>query len=111
MDTVRLIALKPLKEHYEKAGREDSKQPLLTWAQVVKHAAWETPADIKQDFGTADLVGDNRVVFNTGGNKYRLVASVHFAKGIVWVIWVGAHEEYDRIDVRTVKYEKGDGDT
>lgn len=48
------------------------------------------------------MVGGNRVIFNIGGNKYRLVVEVHYVAGIVWVKFVGTHEEYDRIDVETV---------
>jgi len=43
-----------------------------------------------------------RVVFNVGGNKYRLVVEVQYQARIVWVKFVGTHAEYDRIDVDTV---------
>jgi len=48
----------------------------------------------------------DRIVFNIKGNDYRLVTSVDFEKGIVWIKWIGTHREYDKIDVREVKYEK-----
>lgn len=46
------------------------------------------------------LGGNNRVVFNVGGNKYRLVVEVQYQAGIVWVKFTGTHAQYDRIDVR-----------
>ena len=47
------------------------------------------------------FVGD-RIVFNIGGNKYRLVAGIDYRYRTVYVKWVGNHSEYDKIDVRTV---------
>jgi len=44
----------------------------------------------------------NRVVFNVGGNKYRLVVEVQYQAGIVWVKFIGTHAQYDRINVETV---------
>ena len=49
----------------------------------------------------ADICGNNRVAFNVGGNKYRLVVEVQYHAGIVWVNFVGTHEQYNRIDVES----------
>jgi mRNA interferase HigB len=51
---------------------------------------------------SASICGNNRVVFDVGGNKYRLVVEVQYQAGIVWVKFVGTHAQYDRIDVETV---------
>ena len=51
---------------------------------------------------SASTCGNNRVVFNVGGNKYRLVVEVQYQAGLVWVKFVGTHAQYDRIDVETV---------
>ena len=48
----------------------------------------------------------DRIVFNIKGNSYRLVVSVDFEKGIVWIKWLGTHRDYDRIDVTKVNHEK-----
>jgi mRNA interferase HigB len=63
-------------------------------------------ADLKRLYATASVVTADRIVFNIKGNDYRLVASVDFEKGIVWIKWIGTHSEYDKINVREVKYEK-----
>ena len=63
-------------------------------------------ADVKRLDATASIVGADRAVFNIKGNSDRLVAAVDFEKGIVWIKWIGTHRDYDRIDVKQVKYEK-----
>jgi mRNA interferase HigB len=58
--------------------------------------------EIKALYSHASIVGDNRVVFNIGGNKYRLVVKVHYDAGRLFIRWVGTHEDYDKIDVEEV---------
>jgi hypothetical protein len=50
----------------------------------------------------ASLCGNNRVVFNIGGNTYRLVVEMRYRAGIVWVKFAGTHAQYDEIDVETI---------
>jgi len=50
-------------------------------------------------------VGLDRVVFNIKGNDYRLVVAIHYDRRIVFIKWIGSHAAYDRIDVKTVRYE------
>ncbi len=81
--------------------------PLKVWFAVVSGAQWAGPADLKRQFGTSvDFVSDNRVIFDIGGNKYRLVAHVSYAFGRLLVKFVGAHAEYDRIDPDTVSWRR-----
>ena len=76
--------------------------PLRTWFAIASTAEWTGPADIKAQFRAADFVGDNRVIFNIGGNKYRLVVHVAYPFRRVLVKFVGTHAEYDRINPETV---------
>ena len=70
-------------------------------------AQWANPAEIKRQFGgTVDFVGDNRVIFDLGGNKYRLIVHISFAVRRVLVKFIGTHAEYDRIDPETVSWRK-----
>ena len=62
--------------------------------------------ELKKAHGQASLVGDDRVVFNIGGNRYRIVVSVVFDYKTIQIKWFGTHKEYDRIDVRTIKFRK-----
>ncbi len=69
---------------------------------VAKAADWSKPTDIKEMFRSADILANDRVVFNIGGNKYRLVVAVHYRGKRVYIRFVGTHAEYDRIDATSV---------
>ncbi len=56
-------------------------------------------ADIKSRYAHASVIDAERVVFNIGGNKYRLVAKLHFPARTAYIKFVGTHAAYDRIDV------------
>lgn len=76
---------------------------LETWYAVASAATWRTPTDIKSAFGSnVDFLGDNRVIFDIAGNKYRLVVRVAYSYGRVYVKFVGTHADYDRIDAETI---------
>jgi mRNA interferase HigB len=62
-------------------------------------AAWKSMADIKKRYPHASVIDAERVVFNIGGNKYRLVAKLWFPGQVVWIKFVGTHRQYDDIDV------------
>lgn len=97
---MRVIARRTLRRFWEK--HPDAKEPLKAWYAEAEAASWEQPQDIKNRYGTASFVGNNRVAFNIGGNKYRLVAHVRYDIGIVFIRFVGTHADYDRINVETV---------
>ena len=75
---------------------------MRSWVSVVKAADWSKPTDMKAMFRSADILANDRVVFNIGGNKYRLVVAVHYRDKRVYIRFVGTHAEYDRIDAATI---------
>lgn len=97
---MRIVSRKKLRDFWQQPGHEDAEQPLGTWYHHVKRAVWRGPADVKAFASTASFVGD-RVVFNIRGNKYRLVALIHYPRR-VYVRWIGTHADYDRLDVSGV---------
>ena len=99
---MRIISVGTLKAFWEVPAHRDAEQPLRTWVRVVRAAWWDDPLAIKRMFNSADLIGDGRVVFDIGGNKYRLITWVNFQYGVVYVRFIGTHREYDGIDARTV---------
>ena len=104
---MKIIARPKLREFWDRDDCRDAKQPLLSWFKEVEKAEWKGPADVRQLYGSADLVGDGRIVFNIGGNKYRLVVWVKYSIKLVLIKWVGTHEEYDRIDVTRIGLPAG----
>ena len=68
-------------------------------------ATWETPQAIKERYRHASFVADRRVIFNIGGNTYRLIAHMNYDYGIVLIKFIGTHSEYDRIDPETVNWK------
>jgi mRNA interferase HigB len=99
---VRIIAVSTLREFWRRPGRGDAEQPLRAWVAVVKAANWSKPTDIKATFRSADVLAGGRVIFNIGGNKYRLVAAVHYRGKRIYVRFIGTHRDYEKIDARTV---------
>lgn len=100
---MRVIARRTLKEFWERHPQAEI--PIRTWFAAVTKAEWRSPADIKAGFGTTvDFVGDNRAIFDLGGNKYRLLVHVAYPFGRVLVKFIGTHQEYDRIDAETVSW-------
>ena len=97
---MRIISKKALREFWER--HPDAKEPLLAWYREVKRANWDTPAGLKEMYGNASLVGDNRVIFNIRGNNYRLVVKINYPHRVVYIRFVGTHAEYDAIDAKEV---------
>lgn len=99
---MRVLSLKTLRDHWQMPNRGDSEGPLKAWNTEVVKADWAGPGDVKAHFGTASFVGDNRVIFNIAGNKYRLVVRINYPARLVMIKFVGTHKEYDNINSETV---------
>ena len=63
------------------------------WYRVAKRATWSSFADVKQSFNTADSVAPH-VVFDIGGNKYRLIAKMNFLRSVLFIRAIMTHKEY-----------------
>jgi mRNA interferase HigB len=93
---MQILSLRTLKEFWQQ--HKEAEAPLRTWHSRVAGADWKGPDDVKVDFGTtADFVADNRIVFDIGGNKYRLIAHVAYRFKRVLIKFVGTHKEYDKV--------------
>jgi mRNA interferase HigB len=99
---MRTISVSTLREFWTRPGRDDAEQALRTWVKVIRAAEWSRPTDVKKMFRSADILPNGRVIFGIGGNKYRLVAAVHYRGKRIYVRFIGTHKEYDKIDARTV---------
>lgn len=99
---MRVFNLSTLKAYWSTPGREDSRGSLAAWFKETKAAKWESPADVKACFASASFVGNDRIVFNICGNKYRLIVRVAFRGGAVFIRFIGTHQEYDEVDASTL---------
>jgi mRNA interferase HigB len=97
MHIVRVVALRRLREFWE-AGHADAEGPLRAWFRSVEKAAWTGYADVRAASSSVDQLGD-KLIFNIGGNKDRLVVAVDYARSGVLVKWIGTHAEYDKLKV------------
>jgi mRNA interferase HigB len=98
---MQVIARRTLRQFWE--NHSQSEGPIRAWYATVARSRWKTPTDVKRQFGSnVDFVADNRVIFDLGGNKYRLVVHVSYKFQRVLVKFIGTHVQYDRIDPETV---------
>jgi len=95
---MRIISKAKLKEFWDK--RPQSKQSLEKWHEVTKKADWSKFGDIKNTFNATDKAkvcsGRTVEIFDVGGNKYRLIVSVHYNRGICYVLKVLTHAEHSK---------------
>ncbi|MEO0400451.1 MAG: type II toxin-antitoxin system HigB family toxin [Pseudomonadota bacterium] len=97
---MRIIARRRLREFSDAVA--NAKAALDAWYQEARKADWKTPNDIKEQYRHASIVGNNRVVFNIAGNKYRLVVRIDYSAGIIFIRFIGSHADYDKIDVEEI---------
>lgn len=88
-------------DHY---GRQHAaaREALRAWYHEAVRADWASPADVKRQFPKALIIANNRVMFNIGGNAYRLIVSFNYEFRAGYVKFFGNHAEYDPVDAATV---------
>ena len=84
------------------ARHRTAEQPLRAWYHEARKAGWRRFGDIKAQYRHADVVAGDRVIFNIGGNTYRLVVAVDYARQTLFIRFIGTHAEYDKIDARSI---------
>ena len=83
-------------------ARDDARQPLMAWYRQVKAADWGSPADVKREIRSASILKDGRAVFNVVGNKYRIVVWINYPYRVVYIRFIGSHQDYDTINAQTI---------
>lgn len=97
---MRVISKRKLEDFWRMNA--NAEETLKSWYFEAVHAQWKRPEDIKQKYNSADILPENRVVFNIKGNHYRLVVKIHYNTGVVFIRFVGTHAEYDKINAETI---------
>ena len=87
---MRIVAKRTLREFWERYP--DAEEPLLAWYREVEKEDWSKPSQVKDKYRSASFVG----------HEYRLVVKINYPYRVVYVRFVGTHEEYDEIDVKEV---------
>ncbi len=82
-----------------KQRHADARAQIDSWEAEVEDAQWGTPHVLKSRYPKASLIGDQLVVFNICGNKYRLLVQVSYKNGIVFAKKIGTHKEYDNWNI------------
>lgn len=107
---IHLVKKQTIEKYVKKNAQ--SKTPYKAWLANIKYLDWYKPMDIISTFNSADLLGKRteRVVFNIGGNKYRIICRYHFGKKRVhlFVKWLGTHAEYTKLCLERKQYNVDD---
>ena len=99
---MRIIAFRTLKEFWEKAEFADSEASLRSWYHDAKGAVWLNSNELKLQYKNASVIGNGRVVFNIKGNTYELVVAIDFEFQVIFIRFIGTHEQYDKINAKTI---------
>lgn len=100
---MRVIATKTINAYRQCHPEAD--EALRSWMEFMKKGNFKHFAELREVFGSADLVADDVVVFNIKGNHFRLIAGLDYSRQCVFVKWFGRHKEYNKINPSEVKHE------
>lgn len=99
---MRVISRSPLKKFTARPDCRDAEKPVDTWYHEVKRATWRSGMDIKAQYASASILKNRHVVFNIGGNKYRIVVKVNYPAQVVYIRFIGTHDEYNTIHAEDI---------
>ena len=99
---MRIIAFRTLRGFWENPEYADSETSLRSWYYDAKKADWKNSNELKQQYKSASIVGEGRVVFNIKRNTYRLVVSIDYEFQVIFIRFIGTHEQYDKINAKTI---------
>lgn len=97
---MRIIAKRTLREFWQ--IHPDAEQPLKSWFREMELGNWPNLNKLKEDYPSASILKDNRVVFNVKGNHYRLIVKFTFEYQTGWIRFISTHSEYDKINANTI---------
>lgn len=86
--------------------RPESKEAFFNWYQITKNADWNNYHELKNTFNSTDTVGNNRYVFNIKGNHYRLIALIIFETRTLFILFIGTHNDHNKINAVKIQYKK-----
>jgi mRNA interferase HigB len=99
-----IIARKILLDYSKKYP--EARNGLLGWYHELEKSNFKNLNELKSNYPDASIIGDNRIIFNILGNKYRLIVRVIFNYKAIQIKWFGTHSEYNKVDALTVQNKK-----
>jgi mRNA interferase HigB len=93
---MRVLSFRFLREFWQAPGNAAAETPLRNWYQIAKQADWQNFGDIRATYNSVDQeTGSRRIIFDIGGNKYRLITVIDYERHKVFIRFVLTHKEYD----------------
>jgi len=96
---MRIVSKKSLKDFYENPSYSDSKNALEAWHKEVLKLNWNNPNEIRLMYRNTSIIGDERVLFNIAGSKYKIIVKIDYYAKVVFIKFIGTHKQYDKINV------------
>lgn len=93
---MRIISRRTLREFWERHA--DSEEQLKAWFRETQKASWKNSNELKAEYPSASVLKGNKIVFNIKGNNYRLIVKINFEFQIAWILFIGTHAAYDKIN-------------
>lgn len=100
---MRIIAISTLRSYWLK--QKTAEQPLKSWIKEAENSNWKNSAELKAKYRNASIITSKRVVFNIKGNDYRLIVDIEYRLKIIFIVWIGTHSQYDKVDAKTISYD------
>lgn len=97
---MRIYSKSTLRDFWEKFP--DSREQLLAWYDILSKNEFNNTNENKEIFGSADFVKNGKIIFNISGNKYRLITKMNYTKQLVFVLFLGTHDMYNKIDIESL---------
>jgi mRNA interferase HigB len=97
---MRIYSRSTLRDFREKFP--DSREQLLSWYEILSKNDFKNTNEIKEIFGSADFVKNGKIIFNISVIKYRLITKMNYTKQLFYVLFLGSHKEYDKIDIESI---------
>lgn len=102
---MNIIKTKTLYDWVKLSKYRKAESQLEAWINDFSVNTYTTPNEIKVKYGSADVVGNNTVIFNIKGNNYRLIVRIKYQFSRVYIVWFGTHIEYDKLsNIENLKF-------
>ena len=97
---VKIFSRGTLRDFWEK--HSDCELQLKTWYRETEKSNWSSINELKNEYPSASILKDNRIVFNIKGNDYRLIVKFNFEYQLAWIRFIGTHAEYDKTNANEI---------